>query len=115
LIHIRKLKLSVCDKLTSLSGIECLTQLKELSLSSCSSLTSLAGIESLTHLKEIDLSSCSSLTSLAGIKPLTQIENLYSYTASSSIQPLITEMLIACGKIKSEDIDESEFDTDIPF
>ena len=76
LTQLAELKLSGCTRLTELPELKNLTQLKKLNLSRCSSLNELPELENLTQLTELDLSRCSSLTELPGLKKLSQLTAL---------------------------------------
>ena len=62
-------------KLTSVKGLEKLTQLKALDLSG-NQLTDVTGLEKLTKLTELDLYS-NQLTNVNGLEKLTQLEGLW--------------------------------------
>ena len=62
-------------QLTSVKGLEKLTQLESLHLSH-NKLTDLRGLENLTHLKELPLDD-NQLTSVKGLENLTQLEGLW--------------------------------------
>ena len=76
LTQLTELKLAGCSSLTELPELKNLTQLTKLNLSRCSSLTELPELKNLTQLTELDLSYCSNLTELPGLKTLTQLTKL---------------------------------------
>jgi Leucine-rich repeat (LRR) protein len=63
------------NKLTDVTGLEKLTQLEELDLRD-NKLTDVTGLENLTQLKDLDLSK-NQLTSVKGLEKLTQLEYLW--------------------------------------
>lgn len=76
LTQLAELKLAGCSSLTELPELKNLTQLTKLNLSRCSSLNKLPGLENVTQLTELDLSCCSNLTELPGLENLTQLTKL---------------------------------------
>ncbi len=73
---LRMLDLAGLQELTTLQGVETLTQLTHLDLSECRNLTALPGVEALTQLTHLDLSGCRNLTALPGLKKLTHLTKL---------------------------------------
>lgn len=74
--HKRVPILSQCSKLTSLPGLEKLTNLTRLNLFGCCSLTTLAGIENLEKLSELNLSLCFNLAELPRFGKLPNLTHL---------------------------------------
>ena len=64
------------SRISSLAGLDNLSQLTVLNLSGCGSLRSLPGLEKLTQLTHLDLSHCRTLADISGLMNLTQLTSL---------------------------------------
>lgn len=74
--NVKEIDLSSCGLLTSLSGLEGLTDLQNLKAASCTRLTNLDGLKGLANLKKLDLSGCENLTNMDGLQGDASLEML---------------------------------------
>ena len=88
----------VDNKLTDVKGLEKLTQLKELSLG-YNKLTSIKGLEKLTQLKELILTD-NKLTNVKGLEKLTQLVELDLEDNPDLTEAQITELRKALPKCR---------------
>ena len=83
-------------QLTSVKGLEKLTQLKELDLDD-NQLTDVKGLEELTQLTDLDLQE-NQLTDVTGLEKLTQLEQLYLQDNPNLTKAQIAELQKALPK-----------------
>ena len=85
-----KLDLSGCTHLTTISGLETLTELVELDLSKCTNIVSLSGLNRMTQLTSLNLARCHKIAKLPNMRMLTRLAKIdLSYTSISNIPDYI--------------------------
>ncbi|CCN50571.1 hypothetical protein MADA3029_100001 [Vibrio nigripulchritudo MADA3029] len=108
---LNSLDLSRCQNITSLSGVEKLTQLTSLNARGCLRLKNLAGIEKLEKIWSLDLAGCYGLSNLEGIEDLLSLtslnlDNCYLLTDLNTIKNLNQLKVLNidhCSSLKSFD------------
>ncbi len=75
--RLRRLELSDCPKLASLTGCANLPRLEELTITSCDALPDVRGIRGAKRLKKVELRSLNGLESLEGLQGLPALRDLF--------------------------------------